>query len=236
MTINAVMIDQREPEWIQRLQFGGAVTTVTLLEQGDLLVATEDALLCIERKTPDDLLASIQDGRLLHQAANLANQTPWAYLIISGSMLCSQQGKVITQRGETGWAWGAVQGALLTVQELGVGVIQTGSEQDYEKVVLSLSNRDRSRLPLGTVRSTRFLSPGEAALSALPGIGIERLDTLIRSLGTVADALAWLTWIDDKDKIDGIGEGICHGVRKALGLQDHEYLLVTSIPPTVREK
>jgi len=235
MTINAVMIDQREPEWIQRLQFGGAVTTVTLLEQGDLLVATEDALLCIERKTPDDLLASIQDGRLLHQAANLTNQTPWAYLIISGSMLCSQQGKVITQRGETGWSWGSVQGALLTVQELGVYVIQTGTEQDYERLVMSLSNRERGKLPLGPARTPRFLSPGEAALASLPGIGIERLDVLIKTLGTPADALAWLTWLNDKDKIDGIGDGICHNVRRALGLQDHEYLLVTSIPPIVKE-
>jgi ERCC4-type nuclease len=234
--INAVIIDQREPTWIQSLTFGGVPTSVTILEQGDLLVAADDAMLCIERKTPDDLLSSIQDDRLFRQAANLTTQTPWAYLVITGSLMCSSTGHVITQRGETGWAWGAVQGALLTVQELGVGVIQTGSEQDYERIVLSLSNRDRSQLPLGTVRSTRFLSPGEAALAALPGIGIERLDELIKATGTVGDALAWLTRIGDKDRVNGIGEGICHGVRKALGLQDHEYLLVTSIPPTVKEK
>lgn len=231
----AIMIDEREPDWIKQLSFEGASTTTALLEQGDLLVAVDETLLCIERKTPDDLLSSIQDGRLLHQAAHLTDQTPWAYLVITGQLMCSSNGKVVTARGETGWSWGAVQGALLTVQELGVAVIQTGQESDYERLVLSLTRRERSKLPLGPIRTPRYLSHGEAVLAALPGIGLERIDTLIKTLGTPVDALAWLTWLNDKDKVDGIGEGICHNVRKALGLQDHEFLLVTSIPPTVKE-
>lgn len=235
--LNAVIIDSREPQWIQELTFGNAPTSVQVLDQGDLLVACDDTLLCIERKTPDDLLSSIQDGRLLTQAAHLTDQTPWAYLIITGALLCSSQGKVITQRGETGWSWNSVQGALLSVQELGVFVIQTGSERDYEHAVVGLAKRPHESMPLPPARRPRFLSPGEEIIASLPGIGLERLNAVLELTKTPAEALAWLTWIGDKDHVPGVGYQTCQNVRKVLGLDDHEMMIVTTIPPivTVRE-
>ena len=39
--INAVMIDSREPEWVQKIDFG-APTLVSAMETGDVQVITED--------------------------------------------------------------------------------------------------------------------------------------------------------------------------------------------------
>lgn len=232
--LTSILLDQREPQHILNLTFGSADKLITLLEQGDALaVCADDRLLCIERKTPDDLLASIQDGRLLHQAAHLTDLTPWAYLIVTGPLLCSSKGTVITPRGETGWQWSSVQGALLTVQELGVFVLFAESDLHYEQLILSLANRNRESLPLWPARPPKFLSAGEAMLASLPGIGQEKLDAVLKVYATPADALAWLTNPHAREKVPGLGPGIRANIRQALQLAEHEYLMVTSEPPAI---
>ena len=67
MTIQSIMIDSREPQWMQMLRPAGIQPAVTALDAADVWVATADGqLLVIERKTVADLLASIADGRPNH--------------------------------------------------------------------------------------------------------------------------------------------------------------------------
>ena len=106
MTIAAAFIDSREPKWIHGLTFGGAMTTVTALDHGDLLATTDDGtLIAVERKTVSDLLSSIKDGRLWPQLAGMREQTSWCYLVICGQMWPSSDGHVATERGVSGWPW-----------------------------------------------------------------------------------------------------------------------------------
>ena len=42
MGIAAVIIDQREPDWVKRMTFGGALVAVTLLECSDFRIACDD--------------------------------------------------------------------------------------------------------------------------------------------------------------------------------------------------
>ncbi len=66
MGIATVIIDSREPKWVQELSFGGVPTAVAQLDYGDLHVLCEDdCMLIIERKTPDDFLNSLRNERLL---------------------------------------------------------------------------------------------------------------------------------------------------------------------------
>ena len=98
MAATGILIDQREPAWVQGLSFGGIPVAVTLLEYGDVHVATDDgALLAIERKTPNDLLNSLRDDRLWVQLAGLRRLTPWAYLVITGQLHRSSDGHVVTE-------------------------------------------------------------------------------------------------------------------------------------------
>ncbi len=236
--ITAVMIDQREPPWVQELTFGGADKVVTLLDQGDLLVACADGnLLCIERKTPDDFLSSLSDGRLLNQAGAMGqNINQWSYLIVTGELQRSSDGKVITPRGVTGWNWGSVQGALLTVQELGVHVIHAGNDQDFERVVLSLAGRNRVSVPLWPTRPAKWLAPGEQVLASLPGIGMERLSAVLDAYGTPAQALCYLSDEKQNGHVPGIGTQTRQAIRQALKLATGESLMVIVDEPTVTFK
>jgi ERCC4-type nuclease len=197
------------------------------LDAGDLMLATDDnAILLVERKTPSDLLGSIHDGRLFSQAAAMRQITPWCYLVITGVLYHNREGHVICNGlGKTEWDWNAVQGALLTVQELGVGVIPCWGDDDYEAAVTRLANRSRGEAHVAR-RGVKLLGPGETALAELPGIGIERVKSLLQFCGSPAWALVALS--DSSPAIPGIGDGIKRQVREALGLAEGFKLAVVT--------
>jgi ERCC4-type nuclease len=217
--ITSAIIDSREPKHIQRLTFGGVPTTVIALDAGDVMATTDDnAILLIERKTPGDLLGTIARKRLFPQCTKILDVTPWAYLVITGILYRDRDGYVtVGGQGHTGWRYADVQGALLTAQEMGVGVLYC-AEDEFEAAVLRLCNRDRSTVRIKPPREGYLLKDGEAALAALPGIGPERVQTLISTLGSVSAVLEWLTNLDDQRHVSGVAGGIKQHVKAALGL------------------
>lgn len=229
--LTAAMIDSREPQHIQALQFGNVPVAVNLLDCGDLWASCEDGtLLVIERKTPDDLLASIKDGRLFQQCAAMRKQSEWAYLVITGALGYSKDGFVMTAHRATGWRWNDVQGALLSVQDLGVSLITCLGDEQYEDTVLRLAGRKREPEKVLAPRTQgRVLSAAEQILTSLPGIGLERAQLVLDEYqGHAAHGIAWLTWTGTVSEIAGIGDGIKHQVRRALGLDADEWLTVFS--------
>lgn len=226
MSVTAIMIDQREPKWIQELSFGELPKAVTLLESGDLMLACSDGnTLLIERKTSDDFLGSIKSGRMFEQAARMLDQSRWSYVVITGTLECNPSGYAVTGRGVTEWHWSSVQGALATLQELGVFISHLPNEADFETWVLSLGKRERKpELMLMPTRWPRYLTPGETILASLPGIGEERLQALIDYCGTPGWALVALT--DADTEIPEIPRNVKAKVRAALGLKDADQLAI----------
>lgn len=226
--LQAILCDSREPTWIQGLAFGGVPSMVTALDYGDLWLTTGDGeMLCVERKTPTDLLGSIKDNRLFSQCAGMRQRTPWAYLIVTGLLRATRDGKVIADERVTGWEWNSVAGALLTCQEMGVGVVHTTNESEYEAAVLRLANRKRGEeYIIQSKMDSRVMSHAEQVLTSLPGIGWQRAQDLLRVFdGNVGQALAWLTWLNTVgDGPAGVAGGTKAAVRKALGLTDDEEL------------
>jgi len=216
--INSVLIDHREPPHIQRLRFDGATVTVTQLTCGDIWVAAaDDCLLIIERKTADDLLASIADGRLFDQAAAMTAMSPWSYVAVEGVLAPAGDGKTIADGRVTNWRWASVQGALQTVQEMGVAVVYLSDfAGEFQKFVERLAGRDRGTVRVGGVRKAELLAPGMSLLMALPGVGPDRAKTLLEQAGTAAFALSVLS--DDAIAVSGVGDGVRSRVREALGL------------------
>ena len=230
-TLEAVLIDQREPEWLQRLTFGGVATTITMLDTGDVWVACADgALLACERKTSDDLLNTLAQGRLLSQAAELAKASQWAYLMITGMLYPGPENKTITDRGITGWVWSAVQGALLSIQELGVHIVHLASDAEFEHGIMWLASRSHdAQMLIPPVKTSQFLNAGEALLASLPGIGIERAQALLEYCGSPAQALAFLTdMTTSSEHIAGIGDITKQKVRKILVLPSWAELALVS--------
>lgn len=228
--LTAAVCDSREPEHIQKLTFGGIPTVVAPLEAGDLWAScTDGELLVIERKTTSDLLGSIADQRLFQQALRMRERSQWAYLVVTGFLQPTHDGKTFVQGKATGWDWNAVQGALLDVQETGVQIVYCEHDNSYEATVQRLANRSRAgRVLMNTARPSRVMTAGETILTSLPGIGLERAQAILEEFQTPAQALAWITWPDTVVEIAGIGNGIKGNVRRALGLSQSESLTVWS--------
>ena len=237
MGIATVLIDSREPQWVQDLTFGDVPTAVTALDYGDLHVLCEDdCTLVIERKTPDDFLNSLKDDRLFVQSAKCAQarleaqlrwdtvDTIWPYIVITGQFYPAENGKTITPRGVTGWNWNSVMGALLTIQEMGTAVVFAASDNEYEKLVISLSNRShKPETQILPPKPPSILSPGHQILASLPGIGMERLKTVMDYAGGLPGwALVGLTDTDLDYK--GIPKNTQRAIRAALKLKSNERL------------
>jgi ERCC4-type nuclease len=224
--ITGILIDQREPEDIKNLKFNGIPTTIALLDYGDLWAMTDDGnMIIVERKTPDDLLNSLKDERLFPQMARMAqtrlddqvsgNLTHWLYLVITGGIYYGPDKKAITANRPTGWDYAAVQGALVTIQEMGVYVVSCG-EMDYEDTVLLLGRRSRKDLQILPARPPALLGYQEMILCSLPTIGLETAKKLLGLCSSAAWALEALT--DYETQIPDIGDKKKERIRKALGL------------------
>ena len=216
-TIQSVLIDHREPPHVRRLDFEGATVAVTQLSCGDIWVAAADGnLLIIERKTADDLLASIADGRLFEQTAAMVDLSPWAYIAVEGTLAPGRDGKTLADGAPVNWRWASVQGALQTVQELGVAVIYLSGPDELAPFIDRLARRDRGPVRAAAVRKPELLAPGMALLMALPGIGPDRAKSMLEQAGTAAFALSVLT--DDTLNLIGIGKETRAKVRETLGI------------------
>ena len=226
MSVTAIIIDQREPAWVQALKFGGAMTAVSLIEYGDLLATCDDgALVAIERKAPGDLLNSIREDRLWTQLAGCKAITPWAYLLVAGELRRGDDGNAIADGRTTGWSWAAVQGALLQAQEMGVFVAQCAGDSDYEAAVLRLAARGhKAEMLVPPAREPRLLTDAERILCSLPGIGPEKALAIMQYSDSAAWALTMLTELTSKEYVPGVGLGIKRSARRALGLKPEQQL------------
>lgn len=128
----------------------------------DFLVTCDNGdLLAIERKAPSDLLNSIADNRLFNQAAKMREITEHCYIIITGSV----------EKCQRGWDWNAIQGALISVQQLGCVVVHCQGENDFIPCIVRLAKRSRDDVKIKPVRQAAVFGGAEGVLLALPGIG-----------------------------------------------------------------
>lgn len=236
MCITACIVDSREPEWMQKLSFGGIPTTVTMLDTGDIWATTDDGcFLQIERKTPDDFLGSLKEERLFSQMARLVDdrlndqaagiqETHWPYLVITGLFQRDTNGHVVTER-QTGWSWNSLQGALLSIQEMGVFVVQCDGDEHFEETIIKLGERKRDPIQkILPARPPTILGRDLSLLCSLPGIGLDRAQELLRFTdGNLTHAFMALT--DLSCNIPGVGPSIQRSVKHLFRLADDEMLI-----------
>jgi len=175
-----VLVDHRErgspiPE---ALIAAGLDVEVTDLPVGDYVLGLEMA---IERKGPDDLAASIRDGRIFEQAVRLQSTFAQAVLMMEGE-----------PRGITEDAW---RGAVCRLVEDGFTVLHSLDAEDSAAWIIRLAKRARRAGPTtrndGPRRAPRHPSAqAEVMLSVVPGISSTMARSLLAAYGSLAAVAA----------------------------------------------
>ena len=229
MTLKAVILDSNDVSaapWLLELDWGCPFRKDRLLVGDAWAVAADNATFIAERKTMSDLLASIRDGRLFTQAAAMVQQSAWSYEVVT-ELPVVRSGFVWAGGKLTNWKWSSVQGALMTLQDIGVQVVWwPESKQGYADALKWLASRDRGPVKIHPQkRDVVMQSQAETILCSLPGISDGRAGTLLEHCSTTAWALDFLTG-NGGGSVPGIGPGTKSAVRQALGLADDLRLAV----------
>jgi DNA excision repair protein ERCC-4 len=137
--------------------------------------------LAIERKGPNDLGASIRDGRIFDQAVRLQSAFTQAVLLVEGE-----------PRGIAEDAW---RGAVCRLVEDGFTVLHSLDAEDSAAWIIRLAKRARRAQPTtrtdGPRRAPRHPSAqAEAMLAVVPGISAAMARSLLAAHGSLAALVA----------------------------------------------
>jgi ERCC4-type nuclease len=215
-----ITIDTNDAIQVGHLQWPGALVSIASLPAGDLYAMCPDgATILIERKTPRDLLDSMQDGRLFNQIVGLVEGADFAYLLVTGEFMQTKTGVNCVVNSHitdvTGRSWHSLQGTLLSIQQLGCAILY---DPDYHGAVERIINRSRDDIKVGPRRESYVFSPEENVLMALPGIGSNKAVEILKRFPSVGIALEWLT--DPgifEPKIPGIAGGTKQKIADFIG-------------------
>jgi hypothetical protein len=190
------------------------------------LICSDGCSVAIHYHSPQSLLSAIRMNVLKPTLISLKAASPWSYLLIGGVMTPNADGKVRLGDKTSGFLWSAIQGALLTAQEIGIPVLTLPHADSVPETLIGLAKRDRGSVKALPMREALFYSPAEQVLMALPGIGEGKAEALLRYCGdSAAHALMALT--SEYAGAPGIGPETRRKVRQALGIGDGFALVPT---------
>jgi len=169
----------------------------------------DDALL-FERKTLQDLVASIKDGRLFAQGLRLAQAPLRTAIILEGR---SQDLADSRMRRE------AIQGALVTLTLfLGIPLLRSLDPQETASLMLFAARQGRAyasgALPRKGRRPRGKARVQSRILQGLPSIGPERARRLLERFGTIEAVIA--APAEALAAVPGIGKGTAEAIRWAV--------------------
>lgn len=174
--VGPVLVDHRERNSSipDALVAAGLEVQLTDLPVGDYVLGLE---LAVERKGPNDLGASIRDGRIFDQAVRLQSTFAQAVLLVEGE-----------PRGIAEDAW---RGAVCRLVEDGFTVLHSLDAEDSAAWLVRLAKRARRAGPTtrteGPRRAPRHPSAqAEAMLSVVPGISTTMARSLLAAYGSLA--------------------------------------------------
>ena len=207
-----------------------------VMELGDdctaLASCGDGQLLAILHLDAHSLTSALKNNTLFARVGKLKSRSAWAYLIISGGIVPNNDGYARIGGHATKWRWDALQGALATVQELGVVVIHIAAEASVGPTIERLAKRERGPKRERSLRDFDTISPAEDMLLCIPGIGPQTMLSLFNETsGSLIWALIALTAPDVT--VPGVNATVKAAARAVLGLRDDENLCLISPGDTI---
>jgi Fanconi anemia group M protein len=204
-----IIVDSRElgsPTTRELSKYDILITQETL-SIGDFIISDRTA---IERKTAEDFVASIIDGRLFEQISNLKSAYEMPILLIEGESF--QTSRNIAPE--------AVMGAVASIiMDFSVSVVWTRSPQETALLLLSIARREQSkgeRRP--RIRMERkpdsLVHEQEFVVAGLPLVDRVIARRLLKAFGTVEKV--FVASEKELQNVEGIGKKISDRIRKLL--------------------
>ena len=203
-----IVIDERErksgiPKLLQTI---GVDVEIKTLPVGDYIVSHETI---VERKSINDLMSSIFDGRLFDQCNRLKEHFQFPIIVVEGNV---DEIESISDNPLVFY------GALSTVAvDFKIPIIPTPSASHTAKLLVSLASRkDASKGPLlkKIKKSNDIQKQQLLVLSSLPGVGEKTDIRMLKKFGTPLKVLSASTI--DLAKIPGLGESRAKKIKKML--------------------
>ncbi|MDH2901292.1 MAG: DEAD/DEAH box helicase [archaeon] len=200
-----VYVDTRElAQFVDKLRHRGALVEVKQLDIGDFVASNE---IVIERKTIDDFVKSVYDGRLFKQIANMSNKYPRPILVIQGER------KDLSGIGESAF-YGAVASI---VSDFKVPIFFAPSERDVIEIVYHIARREQiekkketkireGRKPVTLADTQRYV------VSGIPGVSAVLADRLLSKMTTV-ERLFSANELELRN-VEGIGDVMAQRIRQ----------------------
>lgn len=200
---------------------------ISRLSCGDIFAHLDNGIFLVERKTPNDLLASIGDGRVFDQVRAMVEIARFVFVLIHGSLTYNHEGKAVADGRFSGWNAWSVEMALVALQAAGAIVVQTGARGHVETVKHLMAWCEKADDKWSMRKVVHWL-PREGKrdfLAQLPGVGGERVDSLIGDLGDrpLIELLRHAS-TPSRDLPRLWGNGTINKVREFLGLRGTEVI------------
>ena len=197
-----VVVDYREREVTSHLKKLGAVVNVQPLEVGDFLASEKVA---IERKSYDDFVSSIIDGRIFDQAKDLKENFERPLLLIEG-----YSNREINDNALKG----AVASLLL---DFGISILTSKNEYDSAKLIYWIARKEQHETGNGIgikvgkkPKSTKQLQ--EFVVAAIPGVSTVLAKRLLEKFGSIEAIFA--AGEDELLEVKGIGRKLSKKIKK----------------------
>ncbi|MDE1827311.1 MAG: heavy metal resistance protein CzcA [Thaumarchaeota archaeon] len=209
-----MIIDERErksgiPDLIKHI---GVKVEMVTLPVGDYIVAPETI---VERKSVNDFISSVFDGRLFDQCSRLKEHFEHPAIVIEGNV---DEIDKITENPLV--FYGAMSSVILDFK---IPVIPTPNASHTAKLLISMCARQGAvKGPfLKKIRKSGNLKQQQLSiLCSLPGVGEKLATRMLEKFGSTSNSLNASSV--ELSKINGMGEARAQKIRKILDAQDKD--------------
>jgi len=200
-----LIIDTRETQSavVRELTVRGMEVVLKALPVGDYVVSER---IGVERKTEQDFIDSLKDGRLFNELHALSQNFAIPILLLEGNPL-----------HHTSITKSAISGALASIiVNMRVSILYTDSPTDTADLLIALVKKvHQDKNLLGKVYKKKTTSEAEAQeqiISGIPGINIYRAQELLTAFANIENIFNAAE--EDLEQVPGIGKQTAKKIRE----------------------
>ncbi len=207
-----ILISPSEPPHVRSL---GKVSSAPEDYGCDVLISSRHHKLGVQRKVfPDDLLASIGDGRLSDQLTKMASLDR-ATVVLVGYPAWTRDGELVHKSyGGRQWSFDTIWGTVASIGlEAGVATMWVRDEGEFMDLIGVLDKWNRKKSHSTTRTRSRPKAKGWGVstklqqahfLQGLPSVGPELAERIVEHFGGIP--MGWRVPIEELLEVHGIGK------------------------------